>query len=202
MECKEWLVNEYITKKRTCNDIAKELKKNPKTIWSWLKKYEIPTRSRGGDSSSGSFKKGSNIWAGRKHRQETKDKIRDARIKDGHVPYLRNGEHWLKSVDTKDHPNYKGGMYPERQSFYSSEIWSEVVKEIWKRDNAICQNCGKHHNTKENRGNFHIHHIVSFQIKELRADINNLVLLCKECHRWVHSKKNINKKFIKNHDKN
>lgn len=62
MESKEWLVNEYITKKRTCNDIAKELKKDPKTIWSWLKKYEIPTRSRGGDSSSGSFKKGSNLY--------------------------------------------------------------------------------------------------------------------------------------------
>ena len=75
MESKEWLINEYITKKRTCNDIAKELNKDPKTIWSWLRKNEIPTRSRGGDSSSGSFKKGSNLWLGKKHKQETKDKI-------------------------------------------------------------------------------------------------------------------------------
>lgn len=198
MESKEWLVNEYITKKRTCNDIAKELKKYPKTIWSWLKKHEIPTRSRGGDSSSGSFKKGSDIWTGRKHKQETKDKIRDARIKDGKVPYLRNGEHWLKSVETKDHPNYKGGLSPERQSFYCSREWSEAVKKVWKRDNAICQKCGKNHNEEKNRGNFHIHHLVSFQVIELRSEVSNLILLCKDCHRWVHSKKNINKQFIKN----
>lgn len=198
MESKDWLVNEYITKKRTCNDIAKELKKDPKTIWSWLKKHEIPTRSRGGDSSSGSFKKGSNIWVGRKHKQESKDKIREARIKDGRVPYLRNGEHWLKSVETKEHPNYKGGMSPERQSFYSSREWSEAVKKVWQRDKAICQKCGKHHNEEKNRGNFHIHHLVSFQVRELRCEVSNLILLCKDCHRWVHSKKNINKKFLKN----
>lgn len=197
MENKEWLVNEYVTKKRTCNDIAKELKKDPKTIWSWLKKNEIPTRSRGGDSSSGSFKKGSDIWIGRKHKQETKDKIRNARIKDGHVPYLRNGEHWLKSVETKYHPNYKGGISPERQSFYSSREWSEAVKKVWQRDKAICQKCGKNHNEEENRGSFHIHHLVSFQVIELRCDVSNLILLCKDCHRWVHSKKNINKQFIK-----
>lgn len=198
MENKEWLINEYITKKRTCNDIAKELNKDPKTIWSWLKKNEIPTRSRGGDSSSGSFKKGSNLWLGKKHKQETKDKIRDARIKDGHVPYLRNGEHWLKSVETKDHPNYKGGLSPERQSFYSSREWSEAVKKVWQRDKAICQKCGKNHNEEKNRGNFHIHHLVSFQVRELRSEVSNLILLCKDCHRWVHSKKNINKQFIKN----
>lgn len=198
MENKEWLINEYITKKRTCNDIAKELNKDPKTIWSWLKKNEIPTRSRGGDSSSGSFKKGSNLWLGKKHKQETKDKIRDARIKDGHVPYLRNGEHWLKSVETKDHPNYKCGLPPERQSFYSSREWSEAVKKVWQRDKAICQKCGKHHNEEKNRGNFHIHHLVSFQVRELRCEVSNLILLCKDCHRWVHSKKNINKQFIKN----
>lgn len=198
MESKEWLINEYITKKRTCNDIAKELNKDPKTIWSWLRKNEIPTRSRGGDSSSGSFKKGSNLWLGKKHKPETKYKIREARIKDGHVPYLRNGEHWLKSVEKKVHPNYKGGLSPERQSFYSSKEWSEAIKQVWKRDNAICQKCGKNHNEEKNRGNFHIHHLVSFQVRELRSEVSNLILLCKDCHRWVHSKKNINKEFLKN----
>lgn len=200
---KKWLFTEYVTKKRTCNDIAKELSKDPKTIWSWLKKHEIPTRSRGGESSSGSFKKGSKLWVGKKHKEETKEKIKQARLKDGHVPYLnKDGVHWLKGHKGKCHPSWKGGLTPERQSFYSSEIWSNVVKEVWKRDNAFCQNCGKHHNTELNRGNFHIHHIVSFQVKELRSELSNLVLLCKDCHLWVHSKKNINNKFIKNHDKN
>jgi hypothetical protein len=194
---KKWLINEYIIKKRTCNDIAKELKKDPKTIWSWLKKYEIQTRSRGGASSSGSFKKGTNIWNGRKHKEETKQKIREARLIDGHVPYLKNGEHWLKNISKENHPMYNGGLSPERQSFYSSKEWSNLVKKVWERDNAFCQLCGKHHNTQKNRGNFHIHHIVSFQIIEYRHILDNLVLLCKECHKWVHSKKNINNKFLK-----
>lgn len=202
MESKEWLINEYVTKKRTCNDIAKELNKDPKTIWSWLKKNEIPTRSRGGDSSSGSFKKGSNLWLGKKHKPETKDKIREARLKDGHVPYLKNGVHWMKGLESKNHPNFKGGLTPERQSLYSSNEWSEAIKKVWKRDNAICQKCGKSHNEEKNRGNFHIHHLVSFQVRELRSEVSNLILLCKECHRWVHSNKNINKQFIKNHEQN
>lgn len=199
---KEWLFNEYITNKKSCDEIAISEKRDPKTIWTWVKKFEIPTRKRGAESSGGTFVKGHKKGVGRVHTKETKEKIKQARLKDGHVPYLnKDGVHWLKGKTGKTHPCYKGGLTPERQSVYSSETWSEVVKQVWKRDNAYCQNCGKHHNTEKNRGNFHIHHIVSFQIKELRTELDNLVLLCKECHIWVHSKKNINKKFIKNYDK-
>lgn len=198
---KDWLHNEYVVKKRTANDIAKEVKKDPKTVWSWLKKNGIKTRPRGGASSSGSFKKGTTLWKGKKHKESTKEKIRQARLKDGHVPYLnKNGVHWLKEVKKEEHPNYKGGLTPERQSVYSSKEWVEAVKKVWERDNAICQNCGKHHNTEENRGNFHIHHIISFQHKPTQTDYNNLILLCKKCHLWVHSKKNKNNKFIKNYE--
>lgn len=194
---KDWLHSEYITKKRTANEIAKDENRDPKTIWTWLKKFEIPTRPRGGDSSSGSFKKGESIWNGRKHKESTKEKIRQARLKDGHVPYLnKDGEHWLKGIKGKKHPCWKGGLTPERQKVYSSLEWVEAVKKVWKRDNAICQNCGKHHNTEKNRGNFHIHHIISFQHRPTRTEVSNLILLCKKCHRWVHSKKNTENKFI------
>ena len=199
---KDWLYEQYIINKKSCDEIAIEENRDSKTIWTWVKKFEIPTRKRGAESSGGTFKKGHKKGVGRIHTQETKQKIRQKRLEDGHVPYLKNGVHWLKGVTGKEHPSYKGGLTPERQSFYSSEIWSEVVKKVWKRDNAICQNCGKHHNEESNRGNFHIHHIVSFQIKELRSELSNLILLCKDCHFWVHSKKNINKKFIKDYDKN
>ena len=86
-------------------------------------------------------------------------------------------------------PNWKGGATPERQAVYSSIEWARVSLSIWKRDRGLCKRCGE-------QGK-HIHHIISFAIKEYRTDPNNLVLLCVKCHRWVHSKKNINGEFIK-----
>jgi len=40
------------------------------------------------------------------------------------------------------------------------------------------------------------HFTIADRNKELRSDPNNLVLLCVKCHRFVNSKKNINKEFI------
>jgi len=91
-------------------------------------------------------------------------------------------------------PNWKGGITPERQAFYSSKEWCEIVPKVWKRDKATCQKC-KHKKSDEDE--FHIHHIVSFEIEELRAVLSNLILLCFDCHNWVHSRQNEEKQFLK-----
>lgn len=89
--------------------------------------------------------------------------------------------------------NWKGGITEDRQLFYVSQEWKKTCSGVWKRDNATCQRC----EIKECEGvPFHIHHIVSFKQKEIRGEINNLILLCKICHDWVHSNKNINKEYI------
>jgi len=88
--------------------------------------------------------------------------------------------------------NWKGGRTPERQEFYASKEWRDVSRAVKIRDQLKCVRCGdaaKGHK-------LHIHHIVSFYVRELRADINNLVLLCLVCHKWVHSKANINNDYI------
>lgn len=194
---KEWLIEQYFKLGKNCNVIGREIGKDGKTVWNWFNGYGIQINKRGHNYKDNLTLDGSD-WIGRKHKQSTKDKIREARLKDGHVPYLnKDGVHWLKGVKGKEHPQWKGGLTPERQSVYSSKEWVECVKKVWKRDNAICQKCGKHHNTEENRGNFHIHHIISFQNKETQTKADNLILLCKSCHLWVHSKKNINNEFIK-----
>lgn len=194
---KAWLQCEYVDKKRTANEIAIDEKRDAKTIWSWLKKFGIETRPRGGESSSGSFKKGESIWTGRKHKESTKEKMRASAIAEGRVPWGKENEPYWRGKSGEAHPRYKGGLTPERQSVYSSIEWVDAVKAVWKRDSATCQRCGIHHNTQESRGNFHIHHITSFQFKNLQTKSSNLVLLCKDCHKFVHSKENINKQFIK-----
>lgn len=91
-------------------------------------------------------------------------------------------------------PMWKGGITVERQSFYSSQEWKNICKEVYKRDKNICQRC----KLKKDNSDipFHIHHLKSFADKDLRSDINNLILLCEICHIWIHSNKNINKDFI------
>ena len=95
----------------------------------------------------------------------------------------------------KDNPHWKGGVTAERQDFYSTKEWKKTCSNVWNRDDATCQRCGeKHTEDKE----FHIHHIVSFQVEELRAEEENLVLLCEDCHWWVHSNENQNNEYIEN----
>ena len=144
------------------------------------------------------FQKGQvNPFKGKKHSQETKDKLSAIAIADGRVPWGKGNEPYWRGVTGDKHPSFKGGLTPERQAVYSSREWVDAVKAVWARDNATCQGCGIHHNTAETRGTFHVHHIVSFQVKEMQTETSNLVLLCKDCHKFVHSKKNINKQFIK-----
>lgn len=89
--------------------------------------------------------------------------------------------------------NWKGGITPERQEFYQSIEWKKACGFVWKRDNALCQRC----KIKNNEGvPFHIHHIVSFKNKEIRANPDNLILLCKICHNYVHSKSNKHREFL------
>lgn len=90
-------------------------------------------------------------------------------------------------------PNYKGGITPERQLFYQSREWKTACRTVWKRDKATCQRCGLYRDVDMP---FHIHHIKSFKEKDLRSDINNLVLLCESCHHWVHSRGNKNNDYL------
>lgn len=191
---KQWLEEKYIGAGLDCVQIGAIASRDPKTIWSWLRHYGIPTRPRG--SNHIHLPKDGRSFRGKRHTQKTKDFIRDARKRDGHVPYLKDGKHWLQH-DGAVHPNWKGGVTPERQAFYSTEEWREACCAVWARADAQCERCGIHHNTTKSRGTFHVHHIVSFMVKGLRAEVGNLALLCKTCHLFVHSNKNKLKEFIK-----
>jgi transposase-like protein len=194
---KSELHRRYWVEGQTCNDIAREIGKDPKTVWSWMKAYGLPTKGRGQDVRQ-HFKKGHDICVGRVQKPETREKIRQARIADGSKGlFLPNGDHVLKGRKGKDHNSWQGGVSPLRNAFYASDEWKLACVEVWRRDNATCQNCGlRQADVDRKKYAFHIHHIKSFaRYPELRAKPENLVLLCRPCHLWVHSKKNTENKF-------
>lgn len=193
---REWLIDQYIVKNKSADQIAREIGRDPKRVWEWIVNYGIPTRPRGVDAGQ-RFQKGHQLSNGRKLSQATRDKIRTIAIATGRVPYDPKVGSYMKGRKGADTPSWKGGITPERQAFYATPEWANAVKAIWKRDNAICQRCKLDHRTIE-RGNprFTIHHIDSFKVKERRADVQNLILLCQPCHYWVHSKRNIKREFL------
>ncbi|WP_366940237.1 HNH endonuclease signature motif containing protein [Gilliamella sp.] len=96
----------------------------------------------------------------------------------------------------ENNANWLGGVTPERQEFYATDEWKDCVRTVWKRDGAKCQRCFISFRDASNESAFHIHHIISFKHKKYRADINNLLLVCEKCHRWIHSRHNKSKDFI------
>jgi len=146
--------------------IAERLQVGETTVGRWLNHYQIPLRS-----------------------------IKEYRARDGRVPYLKNGVHHLKGKRGVETPNWKGGITPERQAFYRSEEWRMACITVWRRAKAYCERCGEKQRKKD-RGTYHIHHVISFKVRELRGVPTNLLLLCSPCHRFVHSKVNVHKEYL------
>ena len=194
---RRWLVSRYITQRLNCEQIGAMLGRDPKTIWTWLKYYGIPTRPRGAASSPGTFRKGQvNPFSGRHHTLATREKLRMIALADGRVPYDPAVGSYMKGRTGAASTNWRGGISPERQAFYASEEWRAACKAVWARADARCERCKVHHNTAPRRGTFHVHHIIGFAVHGLRAEPSNLALLCKSCHLFVHSKLNAECEFL------
>jgi hypothetical protein len=192
-----WLYDKYVTEGLGCPEIARIVNKDPSTVQHWLECYGIPTRPRGSDRRQW-FKAGQRTRLGSSHSSATRAKIGAASRARGAVPYRRNGKHWLAGTSGADNPNWRGGVTPERQTLYRSSEWRKVARFVWRRDRTTCQRCGLNAKTVDrSKVIFHIHHIVSFAVVELRCEPSNLVLLCDDCHHWVHSNENRNRDFIK-----
>jgi hypothetical protein len=194
----EWLREQYEVLRRDCVQIGRDLSIDPKTAWEWIRAAGIETRKRGFGYPANLFIKGQiSGFAGQCHTAESRAKIARTSQARGAVPYLKNGVHWLKGTSGAVNPHWRGGITPERQTFYRSPGWKACVKIVWKRDNATCKRCALDYRTVDRRTRtFDIHHIDSFAIVERRADPDNLILLCDNCHDWTHSKKNTDRMFL------
>lgn len=188
---RDWLDVRYTTERLDCVQIGAIISRDPKTVWSWLKYYGIQTRGRG---THGHLRKGRP--SGFRLSPQTRAKLSAIAKADGRVPYDRALGPYMKGRRGAAATNWKGGVTPERQAFYSSEEWKTTCKAVWKRADAHCERCGRDHNVERERGSFHVHHIVSFAVRELRAEPSNLSLLCAPCHRFVHSKRNVRRELL------
>ena len=102
---------------------------------------------------------------------------------------------WYEWNSGENNHWWQGGITDERKGFWSSAEWGHIRKEVWGRDNATCQVCGKVYT--HDQQTYECHHIIPFVHEATRLDVNNLILVCRDCHMWIHSAKNANKKFIK-----
>jgi len=65
---------------------------------------------------------------------------------------------------------------------YGSESWPEIRRKVWIRDKFQCRCCGIH---GKKGGKLLVHH--KRPVKEGGSShIDNLILLCEDCHKWEH----------------
>jgi hypothetical protein len=191
----DWLRSKYVGDGLDANAIGRLVGRDGKTIWTWLRKFGVPTRPRGRNATT-HFKKGQPAHnKGRPMSACQRELIRQAALADGRVPFDRKIGPPLKGKRGAQVPTWKGGVTPERQVFYSTPEWKAAARLVWTRDNATCRRCGRRNKGRE-RFAFDIHHVVSFEFVPLRSEASNLILLCERCHYWAHSNANVNKQFI------
>jgi hypothetical protein len=192
-----WLRQKYEIEGLSANDIARIVGRDAKRVWEWLRDYGIETRTRAFVASRLSKKGRPSSFKGRKHTAETKEKLRQLRKQDGRYPKAVDGRPYWAGKSGPQHPGWKGGVTPERPALYASREWKDACKIVWRRADAHCERCGKdHRKIDRSKEHFHIHHVMPFILGIGRADPSNLVLLCEDCHRWVHSPRNGDRQFL------
>jgi hypothetical protein len=105
---------------------------------------------------------------------------------------------YLKSVSGENSRWWTGGS-SERDRAKSSVEYREWRKNVFKRDNYVCQCCGK------KSGKLNAHHIENFATNvEKRTELDNGITLCEDCHsiskygsfHWVYGSRNNNKQQL------
>jgi len=89
----------------------------------------------------------------------------------------KKGRNRNKSAGKK-HWNWKGGITLKNQEIRNSLEYKKWRDEVYKRDNYICQICGK-----SKSGNLRAHHLWPFNIYDfIRFEVWNGITVCENCH--------------------
>ena len=119
---------------------------------------------------------------GRKHSEETKLKMREARLKNPISAFKgRKRPDMRERFMQEKNPNWQGGKSFEP---YTTDWTITLKRAIRERDNYICQKCSQYGNS--------IHHI---DYDKKNCNSNNLITLCRRCNTEV----NFNRKYWTNY---
>ena len=182
-----WLREQYVEKERAMSDIAEECECSSRTVRKWLLKHDIETRSIGPRPISQQLNdKG---WLREQYIEKKKTSYDIAEeCNRSHQTVLR----WLRKHDIetrsqypsgRDHPHWNGGVFP-----YGSG-WNEAKRrEVRERDGYECVDCGttQDEHKAEQGEKLHVHHLLkarNVDDPEERNAAENLVTLCRDCHR-------------------
>lgn len=122
------------------------------------------------------------------NKDESLDISREFFCKITHLSWvkLKNKLLRLKELNLFDFKILDNGEYDNYKIYFNQTryIRKEVREEIFKLNNSRCQNCSmtnQDHKIKYNRS-LEMHHIIPYH-KNGKNELNNLKLLCKECHK-------------------
>lgn len=125
---------------------------------------------------------------GRKVSEITKQKISSSLLGKKHTQQRKINNslgHLSLKLYGEKASNWKGGKTLIGQNIRMSKKYIDLRNFILKRDNYSCLFPGCLDKTKK----LHTHHIKPFaKHPELRFDKNNLITLCKDCHKNIHWK--------------
>lgn len=102
--------------------------------------------------------------------------------------YLANRERWARGNSKEHQQKYdkqvrnRNVTKQEQYKFYRTKQWVELRKQCLYRDHGLCRYC-KARNGRVSQGTT-IDHTVPIEFEpSLKADIDNLACICRECHR-------------------
>jgi 5-methylcytosine-specific restriction endonuclease McrA len=200
---REWLERKYHDEGLTQREMAEECDIHPRTIRTYMKRFDIETRQVKGENhglygkarSEEVKQKISEKLKDREFSDETRQRFADAQRGKTTPPEVKQKisssltglkrpmetrEKMRKSTAGENNPNWKGGHVKR----YGSS-WGPARAKVRIRD-EVCQHCGEDGSNRR----LHVHHIIP--VREFRDSdhheledahtLDNLVLLCDRCH--------------------